>query len=629
MPKTISMSPCRRFLSVVSGNMAKIWDTGTCHLIKNLVHGDHMSIRYSCVAWPTMSTQAARHLADNPAPLYLAAATYDGAVFVWSTGSDQLVALLSRTKTSRNSEQRVHSKFAAIEDVCMNQQQSLVYTAMRGDRFVLEWGVQSGKVLRQLDTRGKYGVSRLCLSPDNAQLLTVSTHMKLWDVASRALVTKCPAHTTDVTCTAFSACGSYFVSCGEDRYVSVWTCRPTGNHYNKKKKKKKTKKSSATSGRCLAHVAMPAVALSVSALCMGESVLVAVVTRQGTAVLVKAEQRCEVEPAPGNRCVVHVDDGKGKAMSPIGDVLGVSMLQPSPLRLKLVRGSVARPFFQNVIVPHTAETPYSLPPTLALQRATPLELVLTAHEGKPPGSRGTGPRKRGRVGDAVKVAGVRDFQTSNATRKRPNPSSNGAGRDDNKRLRNLILLCDKRLNSTTKHSTDGSTRGRKDSKTEKVDRPDPQPVTIAKVLTEELQIWHSHATRITCKTRKGLGSVDDNVLAVCMSLDTRDKVVRQVLKRLRSPVALLLLRRLVSELITTKGTSRETVRFRTEVSAAQLSAVLGWLLALLQQRSQALSGACNLGLELDPLMKVTNGCVKMHPSLCGTLGRLNMLLTTM
>ena len=71
-----------------------------------------------------------------------------------------------------------------------------------------------------------------------------------------------------------------------------------------------------------------------------------------------------------------------------GDVLGVSMLQPSPLRLKLVRGSVARPFFQNVIVPHTAETPYSLPPTLALQRATPLELVLTAHEGKPPGSRG-------------------------------------------------------------------------------------------------------------------------------------------------------------------------------------------------------------------------------------------------
>ena len=116
---------------------------GTCHLIKNLVHGDHMSIRYSCVAWPTMSTQAAGHLVSvkwlrvskmrglelymliftrhhgwharansynppscecwhkrqtvNPAPLYLAAATYDGAVFVWSTGSDQLVALLSRT----------------------------------------------------------------------------------------------------------------------------------------------------------------------------------------------------------------------------------------------------------------------------------------------------------------------------------------------------------------------------------------------------------------------------------------------------------------------------------------------------------------------------------------------------
>lgn len=39
---------------------------------------------------------------------------------------------------------------------------------------MLPIALQSGKVLRQLDTRGKYGVSRLCLSPDNAQLLTVS-----------------------------------------------------------------------------------------------------------------------------------------------------------------------------------------------------------------------------------------------------------------------------------------------------------------------------------------------------------------------------------------------------------------------------------------------------------------------
>ena len=76
----------------------------------------------------------------------------------------------------------------------------------------------------------------------------------------------------------------------------------------------------------------------------------------------------------------------------------------------------------------------------------------------------TGPRKRGRVGDAVKVAGVRDFQTSNATRKRPNPSSNSAGRDDNKRLRNLIIFCDKRLKSTREHST----RGRKKSEKAKV-----------------------------------------------------------------------------------------------------------------------------------------------------------------
>ena len=41
--------------------------------------------------------------------------------------------------------------------------------------------------------------------------------------------------------------------------------------------------------RCLVHAAVPAVAVSVSALCVGESVVVAAVTRQGTVVLVKAQ----------------------------------------------------------------------------------------------------------------------------------------------------------------------------------------------------------------------------------------------------------------------------------------------------------------------------------------------------
>ena len=80
------------------------------------------------------------------------------------------------------------------------------------------------------------------------------------------------------------------------------------------------------------------------------------------------------------------------------------------------------------------------------------------------------------------------------------------------------------------------------------------------MLAEELKIWH---TRVASDEDKDLGSIDDNVLAVCNSLAGRDKVatnnlllrlsgtqqthlqqvVRRVLMNLSSPSAVLLLRR--------------------------------------------------------------------------------------
>ena len=41
------------------------------------------------------------------------------------------------------------------------------------------------------------------------------------------------------------------------------------------------------------------------------------------------------------------------------------------------------------------------------------------------------------------------------------------------------------------------------------------------MLEEELKIWH---TRVASDKHKDLGSIDDNVLAVCTSLSGRDKV---------------------------------------------------------------------------------------------------------
>ena len=57
---------------------------------------------------------------------------------------------------------------------------------------------------------------------------------------------------------------------------------------------------------------------------------------------------------------------------------------------------------------------------------------------------------------------------------------------------------------------------------DQVEGQDTHPGTIAKVLEEELKIWR---TRVTSDKDKDLGSIDDNVLAVCTSLAGRDKVI--------------------------------------------------------------------------------------------------------
>ena len=69
----------------------------------------------------------------------------------------------------------------------------------------------------------------------------------------------------------------------------------------------------------------------------------------------------------------------------------------------------------------------------------------------------TGPRKRGRVGEGVKVVGVRDFEASQPTYKRPHLSDD-AGSDNNARLQSLIVFCDGRLDRESQRRTKGERR---------------------------------------------------------------------------------------------------------------------------------------------------------------------------
>jgi hypothetical protein len=74
---------------------------------------------------------------------------------------------------------------------------------------------------------GKHHAACIAVSPDGTQLVAAGAFIKLFSVASQALLCRYSSSASAVTHAAFSPCGTVFATCGSQRSVSMWSTSPS------------------------------------------------------------------------------------------------------------------------------------------------------------------------------------------------------------------------------------------------------------------------------------------------------------------------------------------------------------------------------------------------------------------
>ena len=145
-------------------------------------------------------------------------------IFAYGTTSGCVGLMYALIDRELASNITVHS--TCIRDLIWNQSCSRLYSSA-DDKYVVEWsidenGLSPGRVIKVWNKT----VGKLALSVDGSILVAASSHIRLWDIQSEAVVHRLSGHTSQVKCLEIlhSSDGnlSHVVSAGEDeRMVSV------------------------------------------------------------------------------------------------------------------------------------------------------------------------------------------------------------------------------------------------------------------------------------------------------------------------------------------------------------------------------------------------------------------------
>jgi len=147
-----------------------------------------------------------RSVALSPDRQYLLSGGDDRAIKLWDMESGRCV------QTFHGHRQRVFSV-----QFCPDRRHIL---SASDDQTVRLWDIVTGRVVRTL--QGFHDLSAIALSTDGRQVLTAGSLMRLWDLDSGEAVKTLAAPTARVTAVAWSACGDYVLSGGEDQQLKLW-----------------------------------------------------------------------------------------------------------------------------------------------------------------------------------------------------------------------------------------------------------------------------------------------------------------------------------------------------------------------------------------------------------------------
>ncbi|OQR86987.1 hypothetical protein ACHHYP_09655 [Achlya hypogyna] len=212
-----AFSPCQAsFVTVSDDNRVKVWDAASGALRSELKERDHLSYKYTCLAWSKTSpwtTKKGKRSAGGELGV-LALGTTTGVIVVWDLEKGEVAQRLAR-------ENNDHGHGSAVTDVAFTSNGASLYSSA-AEKYVLEWNVSTGSMVRKIKV-GSEGATKIALSANDDVLAVGASSIKLFDVSSGKKSKRLTfGHASAVTQLFFSACGRYVFSSSSERFVNVF-----------------------------------------------------------------------------------------------------------------------------------------------------------------------------------------------------------------------------------------------------------------------------------------------------------------------------------------------------------------------------------------------------------------------
>ncbi|KUF93017.1 pectate lyase D [Phytophthora nicotianae] len=211
------------FAAVSEDSRLKVWDVANGALQQELKERDHLSYRYTSLAWTQPKTKSKKRSGDSDLGL-LALGTNSGVIVVWDLATGEVKHTLQADAAHGS---------GAVQALAFNPQGSLLYSSS-SDKHVLEWNVSSGKVdpasswsgiwlrgevkhtLQADAAHGSGAVQALAFNPQGSLLYSSSSdkHVLEWNVSSGKVDRKFRCGSGGASALAVSADGEILAAGG-------------------------------------------------------------------------------------------------------------------------------------------------------------------------------------------------------------------------------------------------------------------------------------------------------------------------------------------------------------------------------------------------------------------------------
>ncbi|CAN0106013.1 unnamed protein product [Ascophyllum nodosum] len=203
------------YASVSSDNRLRLWNTASGELRQTYVEPQHLSKRYTCMAWHRPNSKVSPQSstgAPKPSTLgWIALGTDKGTITVWALKRGTVTHSLGEGEGP-----------PGVTSVVFSADGTSLFSASSA-RDIIEWNLETGAVVRKLKGH-KQGSTHMCLHPAGKVLAIASASIRLIDLTTGKVARKFSGgHAGAVRLLSFSPDGRYLASSASSaRFVNVF-----------------------------------------------------------------------------------------------------------------------------------------------------------------------------------------------------------------------------------------------------------------------------------------------------------------------------------------------------------------------------------------------------------------------